>query len=334
MAQLTECQSWPTRSPPRELAARLDLAHGGPPLESLSGGARLAFAPTACVVGPAGWGSDRVQRMKTEAALKTYNKLELLKLMYLSREGDRREGVLHRQSKGWFQVAGMGHETLAVVALQMQPGDFLFPYYRDRAMVLARGMTNAELARAYFAKRDTGSGGRQMPGHYSCRRRGIWSVPTPTGANAIPACGVAWSMQLRGLPHVAVATLGDAASRQGEFYEAIAFSVERQLPLILLVEDNQYGISTNTLKFNPFRLGLFDEGIGLVHVDARHPDRVSDAITPALAAPARDKARRSWSASSIDCAATPAATTSASTGRKPSSTRWNSVTRSPFWPTN
>jgi hypothetical protein len=65
----------------------------------------------------------------------TYNKLDLLKLMYLSREGDRREGVLHRQSKGWFQVAGMGHEALAVVGMLMQEGDYLFPYYRDRAMV-------------------------------------------------------------------------------------------------------------------------------------------------------------------------------------------------------
>ena len=65
----------------------------------------------------------------------TYNKLELLKLMYLSREGDRREGVLHRQSKGWFQVAGMGHEAMAVVSMLMEDDDYLFPYYRDRAMV-------------------------------------------------------------------------------------------------------------------------------------------------------------------------------------------------------
>ena len=111
--------------------------------------------------------------------------LHLLKLMYLSREGDRREGVLLRQSKGWFQVAGMGHETLAVIAQLMSPEDFLFPYYRDRAMMLARGVTNFELALAYFAKRDSSSGGRQMPSHYSCREKHVWSVPTPTGANLL-----------------------------------------------------------------------------------------------------------------------------------------------------
>jgi 2-oxoisovalerate dehydrogenase E1 component len=212
----------------------------------------------------------------------TYNKLELLRLMYLSREGDRREGVLHRQSKGWFQVAGMGHEALAVIGSLMEKDDYLFPYYRDRAMVLARGVSNMELAKAYFAKRDTGSGGRQMPGHYSSREKNIWSVPTPTGSNALPACGVAWAMQLQGKKNLVVATLGDAAARQGEFYEAVAFAVERQLPIIFIVEDNQYGISTNTLRFNPFRLGIFGEEIGLIHLDARHPDRVFDTIAPAF----------------------------------------------------
>ena len=212
----------------------------------------------------------------------TYDRLKLLKLMYLSREGDRREGVLHRQSKGWFQVAGMGHESMAVVAQLMNDNDYLFPYYRDRAMVLARGVSNAELASVYFAKRTSSSGGRQMPGHYSDRKRNIWSVPTPTAANALPACGVAWSMQLDGTDNVVVATVGDAASRQGEFYEAVAFAVERQLPIILIVEDNNYGISTNTEKFNPFKLGVFGKDINLVHVDARHPDRVYDVAAPAI----------------------------------------------------
>lgn len=220
--------------------------------------------------------------MSSQSAQMTYNKLELLKLMYLSREGDRREGVLHRQSKGWFQVAGMGHEPLAVIAQMMNDGDYLFPYYRDRAMVLGRGVPNRDLASAYFAKRGSSSGGRQMPGHYSDRSKNIWSVPTPTGSNALPGCGVAWAMQLHGENNIVVATVGDAASRQGEFYEAVAFAVERQLPIILIVEDNNYGISTNTEKFNPFKLGIFDEGINLVHVDARHPDRVHAAAEPAI----------------------------------------------------
>lgn len=215
--------------------------------------------------------------MSGEQMQKTINKVELLKLMYLSREGDRREGVLLRQSKGWFQVAGMGHETLAIFTMLMEDDDYLFTYYRDRSMALARGVTNYELALAYFAKRTSSSGGRQMPGHYSCREKNIWSVPTPTGANLLPACGVAWGMQLDGTQNLVVATTGDAASRQGEFYEAVSFAVERRLPIVFVVEDNGYGISTNTQKFNPFNLGIFDGSIGVVRLNARHPDNVYDA---------------------------------------------------------
>ncbi len=231
-----------------------------------------------------------------EPAYDTVNKLDLLRLMSLSREGDRREGVLLRQSKGWFQVAGMGHETLAVVSLLMAEGDYLFPYYRDRAMVLGRGVSNADLALAYFAKKSSSSGGRQMPGHYSSREKNIWSVPTPTAANLLPACGAAWGMQQDGKSNVVVATTGDAASRQGEFYEAIAFAVEKQLPIVFIVEDNGYGISTNTENFNPFNLKIFDESVGLVHVDARHPDNVFDAAQPAL-----DRARSGQGPSVLVC---------------------------------
>src|SRR5476649_1672578 len=74
---------------------------------------------------------------------------ELLSLMALAREGDRREGILLRQGKGWFQVSGTGHEALAAVGFAMWPDDYLFPYYRDRALVMTRGVSNYDLALAY-----------------------------------------------------------------------------------------------------------------------------------------------------------------------------------------
>ncbi|MEC8554883.1 MAG: thiamine pyrophosphate-dependent enzyme [Planctomycetota bacterium] len=207
------------------------------------------------------------------------DQLELLKLMYLSREGDRREGILHRQSKGWFQVAGIGHETMAVLAMLMNEQDYLVPYYRDRAMVLARGVSNYDLALAYFAKRDSSSRGRQMPGHYSSRKHNIWSVATPTGVNCLPACGIAWAQQLRGESNIVVTTIGDAAVRQGEFYEAVCFAVERNLPVVFVVEDNRYGISTCTDRFNPFKLNVFHDALGIEHVDARQPELLAEAGT-------------------------------------------------------
>ncbi|MBL1150930.1 MAG: 2-oxoisovalerate dehydrogenase [Armatimonadetes bacterium] len=211
----------------------------------------------------------------------TYNKLDLLRLMFLSREGDRREAVLLRQSKGWFQVPGMGHEALAAVAYHLRDDDFIFPHYRDRGLMLARGMTNMDLAYAFFAKRDSNSGGRQMPAHYSFRQRNVWSVPTPTGGNLLPAVGAAWGMKLRGTDSVVVASFGDAASRQGEVYEAISFAVQERLPVVFMMEDNQYGISTNTERMNPYKIGVLGER-DLVRVNARHPDNVYEAARTAV----------------------------------------------------
>lgn len=212
--------------------------------------------------------------------------LDLLRIMALSREGDRREGILLRQSRGWFQVSGMGHEPIAALAYLLKQGDVLYPYYRDRALCLARGLTNYDLALAYFAKRESSSGGRHMPGHFSSRDLGIFSVATPTASQCLPAAGHAWALKMDGTDNIAVTTVGDAAIRQGEFYEAVTFAVQEKLPLITVVEDNQFGISTPTQRFNPYRLGVFHPDT-YVHVDARDPQNVFDAGMEAAA-----KARR------------------------------------------
>jgi 2-oxoisovalerate dehydrogenase E1 component len=201
------------------------------------------------------------------------DKLQFLKLMLLSREGDRREGILLRQSKGWFQVSGMGHEALGAFAYNLNEGDWIFPYYRDRALMLARGIDNYDLALAYFAKRESSSGGRQMPGHYSSRKHNVFSVCTPTGGSLLPACGAAWAMKLSGTQNVCLASIGDAASRQGEFFEAVAFAVQEKLPVIFVIEDNKYGISTPTDKFLPFNLDILSD-THTVKLDARIPEEV------------------------------------------------------------
>ena len=224
--------------------------------------------------------------MSTIQASNVLNKLDFLKLMMLSREGDRREGILLRQSKGWFQVSGMGHEALGTLALSLREDDYIFPYYRDRGLMLARGLSNYELAVAYFAKRESSSGGRQMPGHYSSRKHNVFSVCTITAANLLPACGAAWAMKLDGKDSVSVVTVGDASSRQGEFFEAWSFAVQEKLPVIFVVEDNKYGISTPTEKFLPFHLDLFDEN-SYVKVDGRHASEVFEAGKKAI-----DKARK------------------------------------------
>ncbi|HVU16817.1 MAG TPA: thiamine pyrophosphate-dependent enzyme [Candidatus Didemnitutus sp.] len=178
----------------------------------------------------------------------------LLRTMLESRHGDLREESLNRQGKGHFHVSGRGHEGMCALGALLRDGDYVSPYYRDRGLCMARGMTTAQLALEYFAKRPSTSRGRMMPSHFSSRELNIISVPTPTGAQLVPACGVAWGLQLDGKDGVVVTCIGDAATRQGDFYEAVNFALERKLPVIMVVEDNAYGISTPTRKTNPLFL--------------------------------------------------------------------------------
>jgi 2-oxoisovalerate dehydrogenase E1 component len=192
-------------------------------------------------------------------ALSKDDKLRLLRIILESRHADLREQNLIRQGKGHFHVSGMGHEGLAAVSIQMEPDDYIVSYYRDRGLVLGRGMTTGQLGLEYFAKRNTGSGGRQMPSHYSDADLHIWSVPTPTGSQLLPACGIAWGIKLDGKKNVVVTTIGDAATRQGDFFEAICFAKEKKLPVLFLVEDNAYGISMPTRKTNPIALEILEQ---------------------------------------------------------------------------
>ncbi len=192
------------------------------------------------------------------AALSKEDMLRLLTTILESRHADLREQNLNRQGKGHFHVSGMGHEALAAISIQTEPDDYIVPYYRDRGLVLGRGMTTRQLALEYFAKRNTGSGGRQMPSHYSNADLHIWSVPTPTGSQLLPACGMAWGIQLDGQKNLVVTTVGDAATRQGDFFEALCFAKEKKLPMLFLAEDNGYGISMPTRKNNPLALNVLE----------------------------------------------------------------------------
>ncbi|MEY2543065.1 MAG: 2-oxoisovalerate dehydrogenase component, partial [Verrucomicrobiota bacterium] len=186
------------------------------------------------------------------------DKLRLLTIMLESRHADLREQNLNRQGKGHFHTPGMGHEALAAISIQMEPDDYIVPYYRDRGLVLGRGMTTRQLGLEYFAKRKTGSGGRMMASHYSDTDLHIWSVPTPTGSQLLPACGIAWGLKLDGKKNIVVTTVGDAATRQGDFFEAVCFAKERKLPVLFIVEDNAYGISSPTREINPLVLGVLE----------------------------------------------------------------------------
>lgn len=171
--------------------------------------------------------------------------------MALARALDERLWILNRAGRAAFVISGQGHEgaQIGVVAAMRAGHDWMAPYYRSIAAVLAFGMTPREVMLAQFARAaDPGSGGRQMPSHYGHAGRNIYTGSSPVGTQSLHAVGLALAAQLRGTDQVAVAMFGEGTSNQGDVHEALNFAAIHRLPFVLVVENNGYSISVPSTK--------------------------------------------------------------------------------------
>jgi 2-oxoisovalerate dehydrogenase E1 component alpha subunit len=164
----------------------------------------------------------------------------------LSRAVDERMWILNRAGRIPFVISGQGHEGAQVgLAWPLRRGtDWIAPFYRSIATCLAFGMTARDLMLAQYAKAsDPGSGGRQMPGHYSSAEHNLVSVSSPVATQILHAVGIALAAKIRGTDQVAVAIMGEGSSNQGDVHEALNFAAIHRLPFVFIVENNGYAIS-------------------------------------------------------------------------------------------
>ena len=177
----------------------------------------------------------------------------------------------------YVHATSRGHEAIQIaMGMQLNPCDWVAPYYRDDALLLSIGMTPYELMLQLQAKMDDPfSGGRSYYSHPSLRRDDMPNIPhqsSATGMQAIPTTGVAMGIQYLEIEKIAdeksvvVCSLGDGSITEGEFSEALHMAALKQFPILYLIQDNGWDISASGEEVRSNDIGDYIKGFGGIEV--------------------------------------------------------------------
>jgi 2-oxoisovalerate dehydrogenase E1 component alpha subunit len=215
--------------------------------------------------------------------------VQALRGMITAREVDDRLWLLSRQGKAHFVITSAGHEaTQFGCAWAINAGrDYVVPYYRDMALVMAMRQTPLDIMLHVMGKQDDpASGGRQMFGHFSSRKLRIVSGSSSVGSHPVHAVGLALAFRVKGETDIAAITFfGEGATAEGAWHEAMSFAGIHQLPVVFVCENNLYAISVHWSKEVPVKdIAIKAAGYGMpgVIVDGNDIFAVYEAARDAM----------------------------------------------------
>ncbi len=214
--------------------------------------------------------------------------VEMYRLMLLTRRVDDRMWALQRQGRAAFVLGASGHEAIqvgSVFALDTER-DWILPYYRDMGVALAWGFTPEDVFLGVFAKKtDPMSGGRQLPSHWSDPDMRVLTQSSVIGPQYPHAVGIAHALKINGGDEVVVVYGGEGSTSEGDWHEAMNWAGIHNLPLIFVIENNQYAISVPTEEEVAGKLADRAQGYGFVGVaiDGNNPLLVVQTMQEAVA---------------------------------------------------
>lgn len=172
--------------------------------------------------------------------------LDMYRNMLLVRRLDEKMLILLKQGRGFFHVGCSGHEAVQLASARVlrRKKDWAVPYYRDLAFSVDFGLTPRDIISAHLSKLTDPSKGRQMPSHFNSREHHIVSVSSAIGAQFLPGLGVAQASIHRGGDEVVYISTGEGGTSQGVFYELLNWASLIKAPVVIVVQDNKYAIST------------------------------------------------------------------------------------------
>ena len=210
-----------------------------------------------------------------------------LTYMIRSRAIDLIEQEYTARGEAFFHVSGRGHEGINVLYSFLTEEDWVHAHYRDKSLLLARGVTPYDYFLALFNKAGSHSKGRQMNAHMSSPQHKIFSLVGPVGNSQLQAAGVAATLKGKENQPIVISNIGDGATAQGEFLEGLTLSIRDSLPVLTIIEDNNFAISTYTKGTTFFQIGdkQIDEYLGcpITRINGRDPFTAYDTLQKIIA---------------------------------------------------